>query len=91
MDNDNALMGEPLSDAERLAYAEIYNGAHNTDHSMLGLKPGATCKRCESTARAVVAAVHDLIAAEALEQAATALDTAMDEFEAADDISRRWE
>lgn len=62
MTDDNALMGEPLSDAERLAYAEIYNGAHNTDHSMLGLKPGATCKRCESTARAVVAAVGPFMA-----------------------------
>lgn len=70
MTDDNALMGEPLSDAERLAYAEIYNGAHNTDHSMLGLKPGATCKRCESTARAVVAAVRGPIAAKALIDAA---------------------
>lgn len=56
----------PLTPAEQTAYAEVYSGAHNADHSMVGLKPGASCKRCEATARAVVAAVRKQIAADAL-------------------------
>jgi predicted transcriptional regulator len=54
-----------MAEAERAAYDLVYAGAHNVDHSMIGLKPGATCPRCESTARAVVAVLRPLLLEEA--------------------------
>lgn len=61
------MTDEDLNRAEKAAYVHIYAGAHNTDHAMSGLKPGATCPRCEATARTLASVLRPLFEAESLE------------------------
>ena len=55
---------EPMTTAEQSAYDEIYRAAHGLDHSMVRLLDGETCRRCEQTARAVIATARPHLAAE---------------------------